>query len=558
MSLPFTLAGLGIAAHAVFNRGKLKWFDLGIAAMVLGALRAINTWDYPTYLALIGCAMVVGYFVDVRTEEKQEFSWSEWLQRYLWFIVLAFVQVAAIVIPTNAAGTRITFDMAIFIVVIVFALALGLVQFGLKLDPRRIGWDLGWRMIALIALSVLFYWPYIINYGTAYTSVELWKDARTTFTDYLVVHGIFLFLAAAYVLILVVNRSARTLGAPVQENTPRSWLEGWTLYLLPALLVLELGFLFFQLQVFALILPLVAAIVWILFARDTAMIHRFLALILVAGLLLTLMVEVVTLKGDIGRMNTVFKFYLQAWVFFGVATASGLAIVFPYLWFRDPQLDTATGEKVGGDSGLLQTVKAAWWGLAALLIFAGMLYPGFAGWAKAHDRFVDTMPPGLNGLDYMQEASYNENNHDFPLKPDYEAIQWLREHIIGSPVIVEGNAGLYHWGNRISINTGLPVVIGWDWHTKQQYSLLPGEIVDNRINDIRTIYETEDPEQAADLLHHYHVSLLYVGAEERALYSPVGFAKFDTMVQSGTLREIYNQDGVQIYALKQDVTQLVK
>src|SRR4029079_6373135 len=110
MSLPFTLVGLGIAAHAVFNRAKLRWYDLGLAAMVLGALRAINTWDYPTYLALIGCAMVVGYFVDTRAEDKTTFNWSEWLQRYLLFIVLAFVQVAAIVIPTNAAGTRITFD----------------------------------------------------------------------------------------------------------------------------------------------------------------------------------------------------------------------------------------------------------------------------------------------------------------------------------------------------------------------------------------------------------------------------------------------------------------
>lgn len=558
MSLPFTLVGLGIAAHAVLNRAKLRWYDLGMAAMVLGALRAINTWDYPTYLALIGSAMVIGYFLDARAEDKQEFSWSEWIQRYLWFIVLAFVQVAAIVIPTNAAGERITFDMAIYILIIVFALAFGLIRFGLKLDPRRIGWDLGWRMIALIALSVVFYWPYIVNYGTAYTSVELWKDARTTLTDYMVVHGIFLFLVAAYLIALLASRSARTLQTTVQGMTGRAWTEGWLLYLLPALVILELGLMFLHLYVFAVVVPLVAIAAWILFERETAPIHRFLSLILVAALLLTLMVEVVTLKGDIGRMNTVFKFYLQAWVFFAVGSATGLAIVFHHLWFRDPQTDPATGQKVGSDSGILQTVKAAWWGLAVLLIFAGMLYPAFAGWAKAHDRFVDTMAPGLNGLDYMKEASYNENNHDFPLEPDYQAIQWLRQNIIGSPVIVEGNTGLYHWGDRISINTGLPVVIGWDWHTKQQYSLLPGEIVDNRITDIRTIYETEDPQQAADLLHHYGVSLLYVGPLERAVYNPVGFAKFDAMVKDGTLREIYNQDSVQIYALTEKVAQIVK
>ena len=43
------------------------------------------------------------------------------------------------------------------------------------------------------------------------------------------------------------------------------------------------------------------------------------------GVVLTLGVEFVTIKGDIGRMNTVFKFYLQAWFLFGVAAAVGIA-----------------------------------------------------------------------------------------------------------------------------------------------------------------------------------------------------------------------------------------
>ena len=566
MSLPFALLGLGLAAHAVFIRGKLQWYDLGIAALVLGALRAINTWDYPTYLALIGCAMALGYFVNRKqTADDEPFSWSEFIQRYLLFIVLGFVQVAVVVIPTNAAGTRITFDMGIYGLVLVFALALGLLRDGLRFDPRRVGWDLGWRMIALIALSVLFYWPYIANYGTAYTSVELWKDDRTALSDYLVVHGIFLFLVATYLVILVLNKSARTMHRTQTETTTRSYLEGWTIYLLPALAVLEIGLLFVGLQVFAVVLPLVAAAVWILVNIDTAPIHRFLALVLAAALMLTLMVEIVALKGDIGRMNTVFKFYLQAWVFFGVASASGLAIVFHYLWFHDPKTDELTQQKVGGDSPLWQTAKAAWWGVAALLIFAGALYPAFAGWAKVNDRFplpndsaLEKLPPGLNGLDYMQYVKYQEGNSELELVQDYQAIQWLRENIIGSPVIVEANTGLYRWGNRVSINTGLPVVIGWDWHTKQQYSLLPGEIVDNRIQALREIYTSSDTDETLKLLSKYNVSLVYLGPLERAVYNDTNFNKFDNMVKEGTLRKIYNADGVEIYAVADKVAQVVK
>ncbi|MCC7163438.1 MAG: glycosyltransferase family 39 protein [Anaerolineae bacterium] len=577
MSLPFTLVGLALAAHTVLIRAGLKWYDLGIAAMVLGALRAINTWDYPTYLALIGCAMVIGYFIDNRGfndaavndraiwSKKDEpelvseggLNWGELIQRYLLFIVLAFAQVLITVIPINAAGFKITFDMAIYVLVLLFALTLGFVKFGLRMDPRGIGWDLGWRMVALIALSVVFYWPYIANYGTAYTSVELWKDARTLLADYFVVHGIFLFLVVTYLIILVANKSARTMTAAANPNA-RAWLDGWMLYLVPALVVLELGLLFFGLHVFAVMLPPVVVAAWILITGDTAPVHRFLALIIVAALLLTLMVEVVTLKGDIGRMNTVFKFYLQAWVFFAVASAAGLAIVFHYLWFRDPGVDDATGEKVSGDSGAMQTVKAAWWGAAAILIFAGMLYPAFAGWAKMNDRFVSGMPPGLNGLDYMTRATYQEKDSTINLVQDYDAIQWLRENIIGSPVIVEANTGLYRWGNRVSINTGLPVIAGWDWHTKQQYSLLPGEIIDHRIGDIRTIYETGDTDEALRLLRKYGVSLVYVGPLERAVYSGAGLEKFGDMADQGTLELIYDQNGVQIYALSDKVAQVVR
>jgi len=562
MALPFTLVALGLGVHAVFARAKLKWYDLGLIGLVLGALRAMNTWDLPTYLALVGCAMVIGYFVDRCAEDVGEFRWGEWIFRYLWLIVLALVQVAIAIVPTNAAGVRITLDMGIYVLVLLFALVFGLVKFGVHLDPRRIGWDLGWRMIGIILLSVLFYFPYLLNYGTAYTSIELWKDARTTLTDYLVVHGIFLFLTASYLAVLVVSKNARTLGAQsaVQANQTLSdsLLEGWLIYLVPAVVVLEIGLLFLGLQVFALILPLVAVAVWVLFDRETATLHRLLALMLLAALLLTLMVEVVTLKGDIGRMNTVFKFYLQAWVLFAMADAMGLALVLKHIWFRSDVPDAATNIMQPGDSPTMQTVKAAWWGLAAILLFAGLLYPLFAGWAKVNDRYVADSPAGLNGLDYMKTATYNEQNHEMQLGQDYQAIQWLRENIKGSPVVMEANAGLYRWGDRVSINTGLPDVVGWDWHTKQQYSLLPGEIVDNRIRDIKTFYETSDPTEALDLLHKYGVSLVYVGPLERAVYDAGGFNKFEAMAETGVLHKIYDANGVQIYVPADRVAQVVK
>src|SRR5690606_14765582 len=57
--------------------------------------------------------------------------------------------------------------------------------------------------------------------------------------------------------------------------------------------------------------------------------RRILLLLTAAGLALTLMVEIVVLEGDIGRMNTVFKFYMQVWVLFSVVGGAALALAWP-------------------------------------------------------------------------------------------------------------------------------------------------------------------------------------------------------------------------------------
>jgi uncharacterized membrane protein len=279
---------------------------------------------------------------------------------------------------------------------------------------------------------------------------------------------------------------------------------------------------------------------------------------MMAAMLMTLVVEVVTLKGDIGRMNTVFKFYLQSWVMFAVASASGLILILDQLV---PQRAVAPTEPVADHVQPAASWGAGgrlWWGAFALLLVAGFLYPVFSTWAKVNDRYVNEMPKSLNGMDYMREATYSENNHDLALREDYDAINWIRENIKGSPVMLDTfNRGLYHWDNRISIYTGLPTIMGWDWHTKQQYSLLPGDIIDHRVQDVRTIYDTPDPNEALELLRHYQVSYVYVGGLERAVFSPEGVGKFEAMAQTGALSKVYDANNVQIYQVNAPGTAMV-
>ncbi len=516
MSLAFTLVVLGFAVSFVMRErddparlpfwpyaqiSPMDVIEVVFMSLVLGALRAINFADYPTYLLVVVCALAIGEY-----------------------------------------GRRRRIDLAG---------AAGVV----------------WRLATILVLGTVLYQPFVSNFATAYLSTELWKGTRTTLGQYLVVHGIFLFIIATYLVwqtfdtkaargplrfgwlaIKHVRRFDHFLDLHhVFANVP-TFYEDLVIVVSVAALLIEIVLFLSHSFLFAFAFPLLVLAGLLVVRPDLGPGQRLVALLVAAGLAMTIMVELITYKGDIGRMNTVFKFYLQVWVFFGICAAVGLAMMMePRIQWRT-MLSSDGGPIqvrpiVGGSFGL----SGWWWSALVLLLFAGFLYPVFATRAKVNDRFVAGSPPGLNGMDYMNQAVYADQNQDLPLVYDREAIDWLRENISGSPVILEGNAPLYHWGDRISINTGLPTVIGWDWHEKQQRSIIDGAIIDQRIAEVKTMYDTTDVARALMLMNRFHVSYIYVGDMERAFYDANGLAKFDAMAQHGQLGLVYQNEHVKIY-----------
>jgi uncharacterized membrane protein len=259
---------------------------------------------------------------------------------------------------------------------------------------------------------------------------------------------------------------------------------------------------------------------------------RLLWLMVAGAFTLTLFVELFTLRGDIGRMNTVFKFYIQAWLLLGVAAAVWLVwAIWRLRW--------------GWRLMLI--------GMMTILLPLALLYPATATPAKMRDRYSDKAPKGLDGDEYMRFATYSEKiygrNVEFALQSDYEAIQWLRRNVAGSPVIMEGTTGgaLYRWGNRFSIYTGLPAVIGWQWHQRQQRAVVPDRFIYERDNDVTEFYSTTDISIALKLLRRYQVRYVAVGDLERAYYDKAGFDKFNQLVSSGFLRVMFQNSGTTIY-----------
>jgi uncharacterized membrane protein len=125
----------------------------------------------------------------------------------------------------------------------------------------------------------------------------------------------------------------------------------------------------------------------------------------------------------------------------------------------------------------------------------------------------------------------------------------MQRNIEGSPVIAEAHSSNPYRsiGSRVSMYTGLPTIVGWDWHQRQQRALMPSHLVTDRIADVNALYNTTDINDALEILDRYDVSFIYAGPLETAYYHPQGILKFEEMASQGLLREVYRNSGVTIF-----------
>ncbi len=386
------------------------------------------------------------------------------------------------------------------------------------------------RLVGFVAVGVIAFVPFTLNYATAYSSADLWQGSLTPLWAYLNIHLLFLFPVATFLI-----WEFKSWGWRWWRAMWHMVLKSWQIALGTGLFLVGVaGVLLFTggREVIIVVGPILALCALLIVRPRLSVAQRFWTFMVAVAVGLTMAVEVIVLRGDISRMNTTFKFYVQVWVLLGISAAVALS------WLAD---------RLAAWRGWAAVVwKAFMW----LLVIGSFLYVPLATKYKMLDRFVPTMAPGLNGNDYMLEAAYNETADPaqaFDLKWDYGAIQWLQDNARGTPVVAEGNSPLYHWGSRISINTGLPAIIGWDWHQRQQRSVMPPSVIDNRLLDVKTLYSTVDITAAQNILDRYNVRYIIVGGLERAYYPPEGLAKFEQMVAQGKLRVVYQNEGTAVY-----------
>jgi uncharacterized membrane protein len=181
------------------------------------------------------------------------------------------------------------------------------------------------------------------------------------------------------------------------------------------------------------------------------------------------------------------------------------------------------------------------------------VYPALGTKDRLRDRFYDQiLPLTLDGVAYAENVIYSDQKGNIDLAVDFEGIRWLQNNVEGSPIVLEGLTPTYRWGSRVSIYTGLPSVVGWQWHQQQQRGDYAWA-VDSRIEDVNKIYSTIDSTMAMRLIRKYNVKYVYVGQVERLYYPSAGLLKFDSSL-SDALEEVFQNAEVTIYRVRDEAS----
>ena len=485
----FTNYQLPVTTYQFSIASLLRWLAL---PFVLGAVGVINTWDLPTYLGLIVAVYLLrGY------RQITPFNWRDGL----WLAGRAFIFAGLLAITTY-----------------------------------------------------LLYAPFFIHYQPpAETGLGL-VSTQTPLDQHLKIWGFFLFIVVSWLLISLLYPASRqallraiSLGLRrwnvwphlnqiyrrlVQAETDAYQLGLWSLV---AVLLLCLLFILSGYSVPAYLLPLVFVALLLLLRPEISTEVAYLGLLIFTGLLVLLGVEFFFLRDFLGggeyfRMNTLFKFYIQVWIMFGIAAAVAL----PHLWSLTQQWRSSR--------------QMLWQGAVLLLLLATLIYPIFGTRTRLEDRFPGeaNRPAGgtLDGLAYMTVGMFDWNNTLVDLKYDYEAIRWLQDNVPGTPIIAEAKVGYYREGGmRVAAYTGLPSILG-GLHQNEQRPAAEVGARDQLVNDF---WSTADLDRTQQLIDQLDISYIYIGQVERATHGPQVGDKFEQLAQQGALEVVFENEQTKIY-----------
>jgi len=502
LAIPFSLLAIAVALHVFLGgwRGEIN-LPLGarlrvnytgflFSALVIGGLAFLNTWDI-----LIAATLIVGAYIFWRASEDG-WNWDRLedvlllglplglvaILLYLPFY-LGFSSQAGGILPNIMYSTRGTHLWVMWGTLLIPVFAYLIYSGVQELAPASLDSELSdsrvkpnWRLALILGLGfTLLLW--IFSWIIGWMGFFIEPDFVRMFLDAQGMTASELFSAA----------SLRRLSHIASLLT------------LLAVLIPSIAYLF----------PLHAT----RNTQDPPAAHRslttshsFVLLLLILGGILILAPEFIYLRDQFGyRINTVFKFYYQAWMLWSLAAAFASAYLLQNL------------------RGLKKIVFSV---LISLVVFAGLLYPALGLLTKT-GNFAPAFGFTLDDFDRIQRENPDEA----------AAIEFLQSAPNG--IVVEAVGGSYTNYARVSTYTGLQNVLGWPGHEAQWRGDYAPQ--GSRNEDVTKLYATTHWEEAQAVIDRYDIRYIYVGALEYSSM-PVKEEKFRIH-----LKTVFQQGSVSIY-----------
>jgi len=504
MALPFLIAALAIVLETLLRGGgalpesnEERWLFIAYSALSIGSLLFLNTWDILVF-GLVVIAGFVGWRMSRREITFGPFSnWKAFVLRWGVTGVLAitlfipfligFTSQAGGILPNPAFPTKGSQFLVMFGTILIPIAAWLILELWSK------NWKPEWRkgillvaggLMALIAGSLIM--AFVISLNPA--SMAMVSDALGEFS------------------------LTKTMGTVLLRRIfdPLATLA-------PAVLIA---------------VALAVVLRWIKTKPETAdllaeeappngnrFVNAFLLILVFWGAILILFPEYFYLRDLFGsRMNTVFKFYFQAWAFLSLVAAYGVIRLFQTVLDRSER-DNRRRVYAGIGSAIVLTV----------LLLGSVYYP-LAVWSKTN-HFTAAGGITLDAQAHLQQSH----------PADAAAIDWIQVNIHDNGPIAEAVGNDYdEYAGLIATYTGIPTVVGWVFHEDQWRG--GAGVQEQRRDDLKTLYTTTDWTVAEQILDKYGIRYVYFGPLETSTYQTRGVDKF-----RAHMNIIYQTDQVTIF-----------
>jgi len=498
LAIPFALLLIGFILNLILGggRGEIRLWKFRIhlnlqtylmGALLLGGMMFLNTWDFPFYVALFS-----GAYVLIRSREEG------WRRGFVWeFLGLG------IALGISGIVLYLPFYLG-------FSSQAGGILPNLIYPTRGVHLWVMFGSLLLLLVAYLFYlWKHMGDWISMRNGLVVTFGGMVLLLSMTVLFGFGIInlpiISSIYLDSLGAMGQTGELFTQVfarRLTNPGGWLT--------------LGL-------------LLAVVIGLLWPRKTGIddveiddkpmlshtypdpypfhpVHVYALLLVALGLLAVIGPEFFYLRDQFGwRINTIFKFYYQTWLLWGVAASFGTAV-------------------------LLQDLRGKWKIIFSVglfvVLFAALVYPVFSIWSKTNG-FQPIAGIDLNGTAYFENQNPDE----------MAAIEWLQTASPG--VVVEAVGGSYSSFGRVATMSGQPTVLGWPGHESQWRG--GAREMGSRQSDIEQIYRSVGWEEVEELLNEYNVKYVFVGSLERSSYG-VNESKFMLY-----LTPVFQQGQVTIY-----------